>query len=66
MALAFAAYAWKRRRSANIYGDDLWGEEDWQQCNGRELNPNQPLHCWYKGREFNHSQPLGFVMIATF
>jgi hypothetical protein len=29
MALALAAYAWKRRKSANIYGDDLWGEEDW-------------------------------------
>lgn len=28
MALALAAYAWKRRRSANIYGDDLWGEEE--------------------------------------
>jgi hypothetical protein len=28
MALAFAAYAWKRRKSANIYGDDLWGEEE--------------------------------------
>jgi hypothetical protein len=28
MALAFAAYAWKRRKSANIYGDDLWGDEE--------------------------------------
>ena len=28
MALAFAAYAWNRRKSANIYGDDLWGEEE--------------------------------------
>jgi hypothetical protein len=28
MALALAAYAWKRRRSANIYGDDLLWEEE--------------------------------------
>ena len=27
MALALAAYAWKRRNDANIFGDDLWGEQ---------------------------------------
>ncbi|MDB9473447.1 hypothetical protein [Dolichospermum circinale] len=27
MALALAAYGWKRRDSSDIYGDDLWGEQ---------------------------------------
>jgi hypothetical protein len=25
--MALAAYSWKRRNDANIYADDLWGEQ---------------------------------------
>jgi hypothetical protein len=28
MALALAAYAWKRRDNSNFYNDDLWGDEE--------------------------------------